>query len=98
MPPRKTAKSSKTSKSSKKSTPKASVGTLQIHGGGKIAKIKQDDNCEASIRDFVVDKLKIGSFQLLTQPDDSGTVVRLSDVQKHTGTDLYVRERNKAQA
>ncbi len=91
MPPKKKAVKKSTTK-------KATTPILQIHGNGKIAKIKQDENCEASIRDFVVDKLKIGSFQLFTQPDDSGEQVKLSTITSFTGTHLYVKERNKAQS
>lgn len=95
MATKKTTSKKSTSKATK--TTKKTVSTINIHANGKIAKIKKDDNCAQSINDFVVDKMRIGTFQLVTQPDDSGNIVRVADVAGSTHTDLYVREKNKAQ-
>lgn len=78
-------------------SPKSTAPKIIIHASGKKIIIPNDAKAEGKINDFVVDKMRIGSFQLLTSPDDSGKVVRLADIGSFTGEHLYVKERNKAQ-
>lgn len=81
----------------KKVGSKKTARPLTIHCQGKKTTIPNDAKATDKINTFVCDKMRLGSYQLVTHPDSSGSIVPLKEVNSFTGKDLWAIERNKAQ-